>query len=70
MTQNEALAALIATAGLEAAMDAHLALVENGMRAPTDAQYLTAYDQHQADNAAALAASLPKRTRRTRKAAK
>lgn len=39
-------------------------------KARTDAEFLAGYDQHQADAAAALLASLPGRRARTRKAAK
>lgn len=39
-------------------------------QAPTDTQWMTAYDQRQADAAAMLLASLPKRRVRARKVAK
>lgn len=44
--------------------------MRNTDKAPTDAQWMAGYDQHQADSAAALLASLPKRWTRTRKIAK
>jgi hypothetical protein len=47
-------------------------MTQNGTpaKAPTDAEWMAGYDQHLADQAAALLASLPKRRVRARKVAK